>query len=115
MFLPMFLCVGSMNCLGEVVTHTESVEAALPLSCGGDCQTVNDEAFNQCTSPSPGFPTYATCAPTLELGDPCEQRAEESFLEGWLLCQAVSGVSCDEASTAGSWLSQSLSRTKFLK
>lgn len=61
-----------MNCLGELVTHTESVEAALPLSCGGDCQSGNDEDFDQCTGPAPGFPLIQPVCPTLELGDPCE-------------------------------------------
>lgn len=115
MVLPMLLCPGSMNCLSELVTHTESVKAALPLSCGGDCQSGNDGTFDQCTSPSPSFLLIPFVPPTLELGDPCEQRAEESLSEEWLIFWAVSGLSCEEISTAGSWLSQSLSRTKFLK
>lgn len=63
----------------------------------------------------PSFSLIPLVPPTLELGDPCEQRPEESFSEEWLMCQAVSGMSCDKVSRAGSWLSLGLSGTKFFK
>lgn len=63
----------------------------------------------------PSFPLIPLAPPTLELGDPCEQRPEESFLEERLMCQAVPGVSCDKVSTAGSWLSLGLGQSSLNK
>lgn len=73
MILPPFLCVGSRSCVGKLVPHMESVKAALLLICGGEFQSGNDRAFDQCTSPSPSFPVIPLMSPTLELSDPCEQ------------------------------------------
>lgn len=83
--LPRFLCVGSTNSLCELVTCRESIEKALALSCGGDCQAGNDEAFDQCNSPSSSFLLIPPVCPP-ELGGPSEQGAEESF--------AVNGLGC---------------------
>lgn len=61
MVLPLSLCVGCRSCVGKLVPHMESVEAASLLICGGEFQVGMIELLTNAQVPPPVFHLSHLC------------------------------------------------------